>query len=114
VTEKRTKTSLKEDCKIAWDMTSDGCSMSPDLAHKDCCDEHDHAYRNPPALTGVSRLQADNKLFKCMMKKYKTPIFPIIYWLGVRIGGCTAWRWGKKWTTDEEAEHQRLFGDEDI
>ena len=92
----RTKTTFKEDCKIAWDMTSDGCSMSPDLVHKKCCDKHDFYYRNPESKTGITRWQADNILYKCMRKCYKTPILPAIYWLGVRIGGCFSWR--KTWT----------------
>lgn len=91
--------------KEIWNLSTDGCSFSPDLNFRNCCVEHDFHYRN----CDIPRALADKKLRECMakrvgvlpqfyLKKYrkiKLPwvrtkkanwiVLPWIYWIGVRI-----------------------------
>ena len=69
-------------------MISDGCTGVPDEKFRHCCVEHDSYYYDG----SVPRLEADNKLFKCILNKAHNPIswvyylaFASIYWVGVRV-----------------------------
>lgn len=70
---------------------SDGCTIVPNGGFNHCCIEHDSYYEDG----SVSRLDADNKLFKCIKKEGKDNIvnkgwhllIASLYWLGVRIFG---------------------------
>ena len=79
-------------------LNGDGCSDSPDLFYKRCCDEHDIAYRTGCDVDGntITRSQADTRLFNCMREAGLTPIVgrflvPAIYWGFVRAFGWKAW-----------------------
>ena len=77
---------------------SDGCSLFPDGSYRDCCVEHDKAY-----YVGGSwrrRLNADDRLFKCVAGKkgiHHKVVAPFM-WVGVRVRGegflPTRIRWG--------------------
>lgn len=72
-------------------MISDGCTGVPDEKFKHCCVEHDAYYEDK----SISRLEADNKLFKCILKKGSSnPLswtyylgWASLYWIGVRLLG---------------------------
>ena len=85
---------------------SDGCTMSPDMNFRVCCEEHDFYYKKREKDTGISRRVADKRLRLCIKErwKFKTTIFgktftlrpillPWIYWCGVR---CIGWRFWMK------------------
>ena len=81
--------------KWAAEAHSDGCTLVTQL-FKDCCYEHDHAYRTGKNVFGypVSRRDADATFRKCIQSKSKLGVFsPIswIRWAGVRIGGWFLW-----------------------
>lgn len=59
--------------------TSDGCTNVPDEKFKHCCVEHDAYYHDG----SVSRLEADNKLFKCILRKGDWFIISSIYYLAI-------------------------------
>lgn len=65
----------------AKELKSDGCTAAPDLWFKDCCYEHDIAYRTGCDVAGtpVSRLKADWTLARCIQRK--SPLAKV--WLGV-------------------------------
>lgn len=78
-------------------MKSDGCTKSPDMDFKHCCVEHDAYYEDG----SISRLEADNKLFKCILANAKkgNPFswshyfkFATTYWLGVRLFGSKSYK----------------------
>jgi len=77
---------------------SDGCSLFPDGAYRDCCVEHDLAYFNGGSWK--MRWRADKKLFKCVAAKkgFEHKILAPLMWTGVRIGGVhflpAPFRWG--------------------
>jgi len=77
---------------------SDGCSLFPDGAYRDCCVEHDRTYFSGGSWT--MRWRADKKLFKCVAGKkgFQHKIIAPVMWLGVRAGGLhflpTPFRWG--------------------
>ena len=84
--------------ELAAALNGDGCTASPDLFYRKCCDEHDIHYRTAQTLDGkpITRAQADNRLFVCMKKAGKTPILgrfiiPLIYWSFVRAFGRRHW-----------------------
>jgi len=71
-------------------MISDGCTGVPDEKFRHCCVEHD-AYYGDESMT---RLEADNRLFKCILGKAHNPIswvyylgWASVYWTGVRLLG---------------------------
>jgi len=73
-------------------MISDGCSGVPDEKFRHCCAQHDAYYSDG----SVSRLEADNKLFKCILRKAHNPFswvyylgFASVYWVGVRLLGAS-------------------------
>ena len=77
----------------------DGCSSSPDLFYKPCCDAHDVAYRTGCDIDGkpITRAKADKEFLRCMRKAGKTPILgrtllPVIYYLAVRMFGRKQWK----------------------
>src|SRR3990167_3710815 len=89
-------------------LKADGCSSSPDLFFKECCDEHDVYYRTGKDAEGrpVTRAQADARLRRCqhrfarLRQKGVVPLIgpwfwrtavPWLYWLGVRVGGRRVW-----------------------
>jgi len=74
---------------------SEGCTGVPDEKFRHCCVEHDAYYHDG----SVSRLEADNKLFKCILNKAHNPVswvyyfgFASVYWLGVRILGSSRYK----------------------
>lgn len=71
---------------------SDGCTMSPDLNFRECCEEHDFYYTKREKDTGVNRKEADKKLRQCMCYKYGWIILPWFYWAFVRCCGWTFWK----------------------
>jgi len=84
------KPSFKVKCKcLKAILTSDGCTGVPDFNFKQCCEKHDFYYRN---ITNVTRIQADRKLRDCIKEKWKLPVLPWVYFLGVRLVGWWAWR----------------------
>ncbi len=70
---------------------SDGCTSAPNEKFKHCCVEHDLYYH----AKSLSRLDADNKLFSCILKKGELNpvswlyylIIASAYWFGVRLFG---------------------------
>ncbi|MDH5573265.1 MAG: phospholipase, partial [Gammaproteobacteria bacterium] len=67
---------------------SDGCTMSPDLDFRDCCEMHDMIIR----FNQCDRKHADTLLKKCIRQKKRRKIFKLlfkpvayIYYLGVRM-----------------------------
>jgi hypothetical protein len=63
-------------------MGSDGCTSSPDLNFRNCCEEHDYHYR-----TGdIPRIEADKILRQCMQGRGWI-VMPWIYWAFVRTFG---------------------------
>lgn len=83
--------------QAAAKLHSDGCTASPDLWIKDCCYEHDIAYRTGKDVDGVpiSRLRADWRLLRCIQSK--SPLAKVwlgafsplswVYFAAVRIAG---------------------------
>lgn len=83
-------------------LKGDGCTSSPDLFYRRCCDEHDIHYRTGKTVDGepITRAQSDARLFQCMKNAGKTPvvgrfILPAVYWTAVRLFGGRAWRGDK-------------------
>jgi len=88
---------------VQFNWNTDGCSSAPDkllaLDLADACSEHDFYYRNAKLLKSigmpVSRLKADNKLFKSIRKEVKKKlgfsglITATTFYLSVRLVG---WR----------------------
>ena len=79
----------------------DGCTASPDLFYRACCDEHDVHYRTGKTVDGtvITRATADRRLFRCMKRAGKTPLLgrfliPLVYWCAVRVFARRAWRGG--------------------
>ena len=77
----------------------DGCSSSPNLFYKPCCDAHDVAYRTGLDVDSkpVTRAKADKDFLRCMRKAGKTPILgrtilPVVYYLAVRMFGRKQWK----------------------
>lgn len=80
----------------------DGCSASPDLWFRICCDEHDVIYRTGKDADGkpVSRAGADWRLLRCIQRKsplakvYLGGLSPLsyIYYAFVRIGGQSSYK----------------------
>jgi len=74
---------------------SDGCTGVPDEKFRECCVEHDSKYHEAT----VTRLSADNTLFKCILNKGKSnPLsfmyylsFASVYWVGVRLFGSSSY-----------------------
>lgn len=83
---------------VPADFKSDGCSMFPDGAYRNCCVEHDLVYY--AGGNWKQRWRADKKLFKCVAAKrgFKHKIIAPVMWLGVRAFGVswlpTSFRWG--------------------
>lgn len=80
-------------------LKGDGCTSSPDLTYRLCCDEHDIHYRTGKRIDGtpITRAESDAQLFRCMREQGKTPvvgkfIIPVIYWSFVRALGGKAWQ----------------------
>jgi hypothetical protein len=81
--------------KWAEKFGSDGCSSSPDLNFRTCCEEHDYHYRSGD----VARSEADARLRECIRGRGWL-VTPWIYWLGVRLFGRSSYK-GK---SDETVE----------
>lgn len=82
--------SAREQAKAAWAAAKaawkgDGCTASPDLTFRECCDEHDYLYQTRL----VSRKEADLYLRECMRAKGYL-ILPWVYYLAVRLFGRRA------------------------
>ena len=86
----------------AFDLTTDGCSVSPDGWWSECCAEHDFYYRND---VGVTRDEADVYLYQCMNEK-GAPLSAIVYYLFVRKFGREAWT--------ENRNHMKWMEEEDV
>lgn len=78
---KRKPTTL-EKIKAFSDFSSDGCTMSPDLTFRSCCEEHDMSYQ----FKLVSRASADKTLRQCIAYKGH-PYLAWVYWSAVRVFG---------------------------
>lgn len=95
--------------KRAWRyLRGDGCTGAPDLTYYQCCRGHDADYRLGHDENGdkITRAQADNRLFMCMLKTGKVPvlgtvIIPFVYWSFVRVIGWKVWNKYRK----EEADN---------
>ena len=61
--------------------SSEGCTCFFNGNWKECCDMHDKRYEKK----GITRLQADILLYRCVNKKNRF-VAPFIF-IGVRIGG---------------------------
>jgi len=85
--------------QLAAALQGDGCTASPDLFYRECCDEHDVYYRTGRDLGGepITRAEADRRLRACMKRAGKTLIvgrwlLPWCYYGAVRLFGGAAWR----------------------
>jgi hypothetical protein len=88
--------------EVYWDRVREwakhsgaGCTAVPDF-YKECCWEHDHAYRTGRTIEGapISRKEADKWLRDCIQNRSKLGKFsPMSWWrwTGVRMFG----RWKK-------------------
>ena len=109
---------------ILSDFTSDGCSLFPDrslIENSDwceCCLEHDIAYWQ--GGTKAQRLEADQKLRDCVLKKTGNRTLAEAMYQGVRLGGSPYfynwYRWGYGWSYKRKyqaltLEEQRLASD---
>lgn len=94
MTEPRRATAIEQAAalKAAWLRLrgkTDGCTLSPDLDFKDCCDTHDVRYRaNPERIT---RAEADRALRVCIRSKGYL-VLPWVYWAFVRLVGWAFWK----------------------
>lgn len=84
---------------LARALNGDGCTSSPDLSYRDCCDAHDVHYRTGRDLEGrpITRREADRQLRACMRHSGKTLLIgrwllPWLYWAAVRTFGRRAWK----------------------
>jgi len=76
---------------------TNGCTLAPNEKFKTCCDLHDIDYSKE---TTVSRREADDKLFRCILRKGEWFIVSHIYyfllaslyWCGVRVFGLFWYR----------------------
>jgi hypothetical protein len=74
---------------------SDGCTMWFNGEYRKCCEEHDAAYFKSDGWH--ARLQADNRLFKCVAKLgFGYSMVAPVMWLGVRIFGSPLFPFHKK------------------
>lgn len=99
-------TGCNSDSHTLKDFTSDGCSLFPDrsLINNDdwceCCLEHDIAYWQ--GGTQAQRLEADQKLKNCVLKKTGDAVLAEAMYQGVRVGGSPYfynwYRWGYGWS----------------
>ncbi len=95
---------IELDNNVQFDWSTDGCSSAPDkllvLDLLDICAEHDFCYRNAKLLKAlgipVSRLKADNNLFKGIRAEVKKKlgfsglITATLFYVSVRSMG---WRY---------------------
>ena len=93
--------SFKDKMKGFVDLSNDGCSCSPNLNFRECCNEHDYYYRNSEWVTGICRKEADFKLKTCIQKKWKLLFLPWIYWGFVRVFGNRFWKQANDFTEAE-------------
>lgn len=104
---------------LAGAVKADGCSSSPDLFFKECCDEHDVYYRTGKDAEGrpISRQEADRRLRKCqqrfarLKRKGVVPVLgpffwqqvvPWVYWGAVR-GWNVSWNPRSAWYEHKKA-----------
>ena len=117
-------TGCNSDSHTIKDFTSDGCSLFPDRSlinnddWCDCCLEHDIAYWQ--GGTKAQRLEADQKLKECVLKKTGDAVLAEAMYQGVRVGGSPYfynwYRWGYGWTYERKyqaltLEEQRQVSD---
>jgi hypothetical protein len=72
---------------------SNGCNFTPEGNWGECCYEHDWAYRT--GGWALARLKADIALSRCIFRN-QNPFAALLYFIGVRVGGMWAFRYGKK------------------
>lgn len=65
---------------------TDGCTASPDLTFRDCCEQHDRDYYDQ----NISRVEADKRLRDCM-RKDGYMVLPWLYYAAVRLFGGYFW-----------------------
>jgi hypothetical protein len=74
--------------------TTDGCSLWPDGAWRECCIVHDVSYWCGGPAT---RREADRRLRACVDER-SGAVNPLLMYYGVRLGGSRwvplPWRWG--------------------
>jgi len=87
--------------ELAAALKGDGCTRSPDLWYRACCDMHDVHYRTGRDLDGqpITRALSDRQLRLCMAQSGKTLfvgrwVLPWLYWAAVRTFGRKAWKGG--------------------
>jgi hypothetical protein len=67
----------------------------------DCCREHDKDY----VRSGISREEADKKLFRCVRKRTNVILASVMY-LAVRAGALSVWNI-LKWRRDNDEARKR-------
>ncbi|NIR33796.1 MAG: hypothetical protein GWO11_05225 [Desulfuromonadales bacterium] len=80
---------LRDVAREVWDLSSDGCTMAPDLDLYPCCKKHDFHYRNHH-LTGIPRRTADAEFRQCVTRR-RGAALGWVYWLGARLLGWPAY-----------------------
>lgn len=75
----------------AWELRSDGCTGVVDV-YKDCCLEHDIAYRTGRTVEGapVTRTEADAMFRRCMQRRSFLGVLSPMAWIrwgAVRLFG---------------------------
>lgn len=88
---------------LAAVVKADGCSGAPDFWWKDCCDEHDVAYRLGLDHLGnpITKEQADRRLLECIREKARTSVgryvLAPIYYRAVRLVRAARRAWLRGW-----------------
>ena len=82
--------------RLAKELGSDGCTGVSEM-YRDCCYEHDIAYRTGADLYGepMTREQADGQFCKCIQGRSpfgKLSPMALWRWAGVRLFAGKAWK----------------------
>lgn len=78
-----------EKIKALKELSSDGCTMAPDLNFRGCCEQHDMYY----STDVINRWEAD-KLLRLCIKSKGYPILSWVYWIAVRMFGWVPYYFG--------------------
>lgn len=88
----------------------DGCTASPDLWYRHCCNRHDIDYLTGEDENGnpITRATSDRRFFRCMKNAgshlpIRGLIIPSIYYLAVRLFGAFFWRKPKAKTKNSKS-----------
>lgn len=92
--------------------TTDGCSLWPDGAWKDCCIVHDVSYW---CAGPAARREADRRLRACVDERSGSANAWLMYF-GVRLGGSRLlplpWRWGYGYPWPHHASTEQKAADQ--